>query len=214
MDCLEDGKPNKQYSENVRQFSLALSYYSPSGYRYLRSVFPNRLPHPRRIRVWLSSVDGLAGVTSDALTTLKNKATEYKEAGKPFLIAMMCDEMYIKKKIEWDDVQRKFSGFVTCQDDGTHRNSRKKKTNKENQNQEDDALPLAQTVFVFMAVGDDFKIPVAYFLLSGLSSMGRAALTQLTIRSVNETGAQVISLTQVIQCTMHYVNDILIIIKL
>lgn len=47
-----------------------------------------------------------------------------------------------------------------------------------------------------MVVGENFKIPVAYYLLSGLNAYGAAAITQLVIEKVNETGAKVISLTQ------------------
>lgn len=47
-----------------------------------------------------------------------------------------------------------------------------------------------------MVVGENFKIPVAYYFISGLNSYGSAALTQLVIEAINNTGAKVISLTQ------------------
>ncbi|XP_055309913.1 uncharacterized protein LOC129573448 [Sitodiplosis mosellana] len=186
--CLGNGKQDKKYSENIRQFCMALSYYSPNAYRYVRSVFKNNLPHPRTMRAWLSSIDASPGVTAEALNTLEIKAKEYEAQGKELLIAMISDEVSIKKKIEWVEAEHKFSGFITCRDE----ENKKKQKNK--------GLPVAKNALVFMAVGADFKISMAYFLLTGLNALGRAALTQLTIKSVNNTGARVISLTQM-NCT-------------
>lgn len=164
---------------------MALSYYSPNAYRYVRSVFNNHLPTVGTMRAWLSSVDASPGITAQALTTLERKAKEYEEDGRKLFIAMISDEMPIKKKVNWIDEKKKFSGFVTCKD---HTN---------NQEQQNEGLSVAKNALVFMAVGENFKIPVAYFLLTGLNALGRAALTQMSIKSVNDTGAQVVSLTQV-----------------
>lgn len=162
---------------------MAVSYYSPNAYRYLRSVFHNHLPHPRTIRGWLSSVDGSPGINSQALDSLKKKAAEYKAIGEPFLLGMQCDEISIKKKIDHDKRNHKFIGYATCE-------------NRSNIT-ENEELPEAKNSLVFMVVGKDFKIPVAYFLLNGLQSYERASLTHLVIKEVNDTGAKVMALTQV-----------------
>lgn len=177
LDCLENGRPNKKYSERVRQFSIALHHYSPSAYRYTRSVFHNHLPDPHTIRSWINSVNGSPGITDEALAILAAKSNESMQNGKPLLIAMMSDEMYIRKKIGWDEKEKQFTGFVSCHDGDS------------------EDLPVAKQVLVFMAVGDGFKLTVGYFFLAGLCAHSRAALTQLAIESVNKTGARVISLT-------------------
>lgn len=46
-----------------------------------------------------------------------------------------------------------------------------------------------------MVAGDNFKLTVGYFFLSGLNAQNRAALTQMAIHHVNNSGARVISLT-------------------
>lgn len=176
---MKNKRSQKQYSESVRQFCIALYYYSPNGYRYLRSVFHNNMPDPRTIRGWFQSVDSGPGVTSSALESLRLKADEYKVGGKQLLLALMKDEIYIKKKIDYNEAERQFEGFVSC-DDKTQ-NSR---------------IRVAQKALVFMAVGEDFKIPIAYYFVSGINAYSGAALTQLVIKSINETGAKVISLTQ------------------
>lgn len=160
---------------------MALHFYSPNAYRYIRNIFNNNIPAPVTMRVWYRSVDGEPGITDEALCILNRKAKEYEDAKKVLLISLISDEMAIKKAVIWNRHQQKFDGVVTCQ-------------NSENANN-NNTLPTAKDVLVFMAVGDDFKIPVAYFLLSGLHSYGRASLTQLVINKINETGARVISLT-------------------
>lgn len=177
MDCLKNGKPDVKYSENLRQFSIALSYYSSRAYRYVRSVFNNHLPEPHTIQLWVKSIDGRPGISNEALTILSAKVKEYESNGDPLLLSMMSDEMHIAKKIGYNSKTKKFSGFVTCND-----NDKKK-------------LEVASNVLVFMVAGNDFKLPVAYFFLAGLNAVSRAALTQLVIESVNKTGARVISLT-------------------
>lgn len=173
-----NGRRNKQYSENIRQFAIALYYYSPAAYRYLRSVFHNNLPDCQTIRAWLKSIDGSPGITNEALQSLERKAKEYHEKGEELLIALISDEMSIRKNVAWHEKKQKFSGFATCC------------------NENNELVPVAKDALVFMAVGEDFKLPVAYFLLAGLNAMGRAALTQLVVKSVNDTGCRVVSLTQ------------------
>lgn len=174
---MEYGRSDIKYSENIRQFSIALSFYSPSAYKYVRSVFQNHLPELHTIQTWLNSINGSPGITSEALTTLVAKAKEHESRGKPLLISMMSDEMYIRKNVGWNATNKEFTGFVTCHDNVN--------------NEKDKELPVAKQALVFMAVGDGFKLTVGYFFLSGFNAQGRAALTQLAIERVNNAGARV-----------------------
>lgn len=140
------------------------------------------------MRRWYRSINGEPGITTESLNILKQKADAHTEdEKKEMLVALMCDEVSIKKCVEWNETESKFSGFVT------YENTNKKQQNRRNNKK--DQLPIAKDALVFMVVGEDFKIPVAYFLLNGLEALERAALTQEVIRNVNETGARVISLT-------------------
>lgn len=180
LDCLENGKNGPQYSEKIRQFSIALSFYSPRAYRYLRSVFHNHLPELHTIQRWMKSIDGGPGISVEALNVLSAKVKEYESNGKPLLLAMISDEMHIAKKVGYDAKTNKFSGFVTCNND---------------ENKKQEKLEVATNALVFMVAGENFKLPVGYFFLAGLNAQTRAALTQMVIEHVNETGAKVISLT-------------------
>lgn len=106
--------------------------------------------------------------------------------GRKLLVALMCDEMSIRKKVDYNRSKHNFIGYATCEN---------RSTEEDNQ-----GAPEAKNALVFMIVGEDFKIPVSYFLLKGLNSYERASLTHLVIKKVNDTGAKVMSLTRV-KCT-------------
>lgn len=178
------GSPTRKYSETVRQFCMGLDFLSPAAYRYVRRVFMKHIPAPETLRRWYRSIDCDPGITTVSLEILKQKADEYQKEGKELTLALLCDEVSIKKSVEYNEAESQFTGFVSCEN-----TSKKKKPGKPNQ------LDVAKDALVFMCVGEDFKIAVAYFYLCGLQAVDRAALTQEVIRSVNETGAKIQSLT-------------------
>lgn len=182
---MENGKSGPSYSEVVRQFAMGLSFRSSSGYDYVRSVFNNNLPERHTIQLWLNSIDGGPGISTEALAILSEKVKEYKSNGRQLLLAMISDEMHIAKKIGYNAGTKKFTGFVTCNNDNNS-----KKTKKIC-----DKLDVATNALVFMVAGDTFKLPVGYFFLAGLNSQNRAVLTKMVIKNVNDTGARVITLT-------------------
>lgn len=188
LECMKRGKSDKKYSGVIRQFCMALDFCRPAAYKYLRKVFHNHLPSPVTIRRWYRSVNGEPGITTESLQILSEKAAEHKENGRELLLALISDEVAIKKCIEWKSDQSNFSGFVSCENTNTNK-TRKKKTRS------DGGIDVANDALVFMVVGDDFKIPVAYYLLCGLDALDRAALSQDVIRQINETGARVTSFT-------------------
>lgn len=180
MSCLQNGKQRQKYSESIRQFCIALNYYSPNAYNYVRSVFGNNLPHFRTLRAWLYTVDASPGITSSSLKTLERMVND--KPGEQLLVSLMKDEIYIRKNIEYLEEIEKFEGFEAI------RNSRDNELMKK--------LAIAKRILVYMVVGKDFKLPVAYYPINGLNAQGAAALTQVVIENINKTGAKVISLTQ------------------
>lgn len=50
-------------------------------------------------------------------------------------------------------------------------------------------------VYMVTGVNENFKIPVAYFLISGLNAAEKAALTQEVILRVTKAGIKVVGLT-------------------
>lgn len=169
-----------KYSPTVRDFCFRLQYHSTAAYNELRKFFGNRLPAIRTLQKWLRCVEVAPGISEIALGALTEKAKSYKDEGKILHVCMISDEIGIRKQVTWTAEEENFDGFAT----NLNAKAKQKST-----------LPLAKDALVFMAVGPDFKVAVAYFLLNGLDAIERAALTREVIRSVDETGAKVISLT-------------------
>lgn len=167
-----------KYSPETRSFCLRILFHSASAYKELRKFFGNRLPTCRTIRKWLQSIDASPGITQPALDEIAEKAEEYRKKGEDLHLCLIYDDMSIRQQVQWDDKTKSFHGFPNV----INTKSKKK-------------LPTCKEALVFMAVGPDFKIPVAYFFLNGLQAIDRAALTLEVIKALDNTGAVVVSLT-------------------
>lgn len=196
IDCLVNGLNgirrragrSQQYSENIRKFSLRQQYYSNAAYQSLRHFFNKNLPSRRTMQMWLSSIDGSPGISESALAIIREKAVSYQaEKQHQMCVALISDEMSIRKHISFDPDKKSFSGFSTV--------SNSSKQFITSQNESDMQAKIAKDALVLLAVGPDFKVPIAYHLLNGLDAIDRAALTLETIRKVEETGCRVITLT-------------------
>lgn len=166
----------KQFCPELRKFAVTLQYYSPRAYVYVRKTFKNMLPHPRTLRRWYTVVDGKPGFTHEAFVVLKEKC----DAG-PVYCNLTVDEMCIKKHVEVDP-QNNIYGYI---DLGTGSSDDK------------DDLPLARNALVFLVVGlnDYWKLPIAYFLIDGMTGAERGNLLSKAIELISETGAQINSVT-------------------
>lgn len=118
----------------------------------------------------------------EAFESLKKKAEEVKQkTGKKMLCNVLVDETSIRQHAQWNENAMKFDGFVDL-----GRNPIEQKS-----------LPLAKDALVFMVCGveEDFKIPVAYFLVSGLNADERAATANQIFLLLNGVGIDVVAIT-------------------
>lgn len=173
-----------QYSPLIRDFSLSLRFHSTAAYKFIRPKFNSNLPAIRTIQKWCESVNGMPGISLDALKSIQTVAKLYasKHEGKEMSVCLILDEMALRKDASWVKYEKEFMEFAEYEN-----------ISKENKN--DDKLPLAYNAIVFMIVGESFKIPVAYHLLAGLDATTRAALTHEVIVRVNQTGVRIMTLT-------------------
>lgn len=167
------------YSAAIRKFCLRFQFRSAGGYEELRKFFNNNLPTNRTLQRWLRVIDVSPGIIETALDAIAEKAKSYKLEGKQLLLTLISDEMSIRKHIEYNEHQSSFKGFPSIVNS--------KQSNKK--------LPIAKDALVFMAVGPDFRITVCYHIMCGLDATDRAILTKEVIRSIDNTGARVISIT-------------------
>lgn len=175
----------KEYPESVRQFSLKQQYYSTAAYQSLRYFFNKNLPAIRTIHMWYSSIDSSPGISRSSLDILRKKAESHlAKYGYQLHVALINDEMFIRKDLRYCQETQSFVGFSTI-------------TNSSGNCAEDDTseLKLANEALVYMVAGLDFKLAIAYELLNGLETKDRAAITLQVIKAIESVGVRVISLT-------------------
>lgn len=173
---MQVGRREKMYSPRIRTFALTLHFYSPRGYRYVRSVFNKNLPSISTIRKWYSSINGKPGYSKEAFTALRCKALEANREGREMLCCLVFDEISIRKQEEYDHTTDTKTGYVTY---GSNTGS-----------------TLAKEALVFMITGinEKFKIPVAYFLIAGLKANEKAALIQNVILLAGKSGVKIVGI--------------------
>lgn len=112
---------------------------------------------------------------------LKTKAEEAKVEGKEIYACLVFDEMAIRKHSQWDNSKKQFIGHITVGMSSI----------------DNEALPLAKETLVFMITGlnEDFKVPIGYFLITGLKSQEKSVLISEAIYRVGEVGVKVVAVT-------------------
>lgn len=158
-----------------------MHYYSPRAYEYVRSVFNSNLPSSRTIRSWLSSIDCSPGFTENAFDVLREMADEAESRGKKLVVGLIFDEMKIRCQSLYDAATKEFLG---------HSNAGKI-------NEAEIYSPLSNEALVLMVTGIDqfFKIPVAYFLSSGLNSDEKVMILDEAMCRLQKAGVVLGSMT-------------------
>lgn len=160
VHCVVNGLREKKYPENIRRFALRLYYHSPAAYQSLRIFFNRNLPSKRVIQMWYTSVDEEPGISSSVLAILREKSKSYQaENNHPVHITVIADEMSIKKQIYFSAEKQSFVGFSTITKSSVHFGD------------QTGVLQITKDALVFLCVGPDFKLPVAYQLLNSLESI-------------------------------------------
>lgn len=83
------------YPPKVREFCLALHYYSPRAYEYVRETFSKHLPHAGTIRSWYANcnLDARPGITKQCLDVIEERADEKKKNGSQLVVSLSFDEV-------------------------------------------------------------------------------------------------------------------------
>lgn len=138
----------------------------------------------RTMKLWYSHIDASPGISCSSLDILREKAENYAAInGHPLHVCLINDEMFTRKELSYCNTTQTFIGFSTVTNSSQHIEGDKSE------------LKLAREALVYMVVGPDFKLAVAYELLDGLETEDRAALTLQVIKRIENVGAKVISLT-------------------
>lgn len=114
------------------------------------------------------------GFTVASFTALQSHLWANKEKGKETVCALMMDKMYIHMMTEF--ARNQFHGFVNI---GT--------------GEIDNAM--ATQALLLMAVNESWKIPIAYFLITGMDGKEKANVIRESLTKLREVGVKVVSLT-------------------
>lgn len=160
---------SRMYNTALRQFALSLHFYSPKAYNYVRHKFYKSLPHPKTISRWYQSINGEPGIITEALETIKRRASvvSHKLVG-----TLVFDEVAIRQHVDY--YKGKMVGYVDC---GTL--------------VECDSAQIAKEALVYCVIcmNDNWKIPIAYFLINGLNAEQKKNLTLQCLKALHERHA-------------------------
>lgn len=180
---LHGGIQGEKYSEETRHFCLALNYYSPRAYEYVRKVFHNHLPHPKTIQRWYANSDVRddPGLQKDTMNKLKKIAQSYEhDHGSKLLCSLVFDEMHIRTQVFWSLQQLEYVGFNNFGD------------SPENEHK---CIAKQAIVFILNGINVSFEFPVAYFFIDSLKKDQRKDLLEQIIKAVSDCGVRITNFT-------------------
>lgn len=180
MSVNTGGSVNRsKYPPELRSFAITLHFYSPKAYNFVRKKFNLALPHPSVIRSWYSSVDANPGFSVECFNALKLKSEQAKQKGEKLICALMVDEMSLKKS-------------CTRSRDGVTRGHVDLGIDSESNDLSDckDAL-----VFMIVPLKGNWKIPIAYFFINGMSADTKSALIRQALIRLHDVSVEICSLT-------------------
>lgn len=168
-------RPFKKYPPGARKFALTLNFHSPAAYKYIRKLFHNCLPHPNTLTEWYRSVDAKPGYTTETLNRLKQKSTSNN---KEIVCALIADEMAIRQQKIW--CGGRYIGVV---DLGLGEAT------------DDDSIAQQAYVLLLVSLNESWKIPLAYFLITGLKAEMKANIINIALEKCQAVGVKIVSLT-------------------
>ncbi|RVE44549.1 hypothetical protein evm_010795 [Chilo suppressalis] len=173
----KQNKHPKLYTAPLRKFALTLHYYSTAAYKYVRDFYNKALPHPRTICRWYSSVDAEPGFTAEAFLVLKEK---HQLSENPVVCALVFDEMAIRKQKLFN--QKRKLGMVNFGVGPV-------------EGEDKDTIATQALVFMLVTLNENWKLPVGYFLISGITAQTKANLIKNCLEKCHEVGVTVVNLT-------------------
>ncbi|CAH2101355.1 unnamed protein product [Euphydryas editha] len=143
----------QDYSFYQASEALTLNYYNPTGYKYVRQVFEDALPHLRTLAKWYEKTDAAPGFTAESFEILKKK---YLATKTKIICTLIIDEMAILQQFIWNG--KKTEGLV---DYGVG-------------SAENDKIASQAFVMMLVSLKDNWKLPLANFFVNGITAEYKA----------------------------------------
>lgn len=176
-------KSGEKCSKKIRQFCLALHYYSPRAYEFVRKTFHNHLPHSKTIQNWYANSDlrGDPEIQGEHMELLRKIAQGYQNKHhRRLMCSLVFYEMNIRQQVCWLPQQMTYSGFINNED-----------------NPENDENIIAKQVIAFVLNGIDvnFEFPVAYYFIDSLNTTKRRNLVYEIIEAITRCEVKITNIT-------------------
>lgn len=185
---VEDGNVRSAAAEEgFSCFAQYLAFLNAEAIEHLNSTFELNVPHISIVRTLFNSNPGEPGWSAEAFKSVKEQATKHG-ANRKLVCSLLVLETSVKPKEEWDG--KKIRGFVDCGPGYVHGNGFE---------MDSDALPTARSVLTLVVVPLDptqlWRVPVAYFYVSRLTSAEKANIIRECIHRLYSIGSVVLSVT-------------------
>ncbi|KAJ8706872.1 hypothetical protein PYW07_012950 [Mythimna separata] len=163
----------QKYPPTLRKFALTLNFYSLAAYKYVRKILHSALPHPRVLGKWYENSTVSPGFTTQAFDMLRKKNELTK---KRMICTLVVDEMALRHQSKWTG--KKTEGVV---DFGGTTDSK--------------VIATEAYVFLLVALNENWKLPVGYFFVKGISGETRAHLITSCLQKCFESGVDIVAVT-------------------
>lgn len=177
----------EKYPENFRHFCLALHYFSPRAYTFVRKTFNEHMPHPKTIQAWFvnSDINGEPGIQDSHLNKLTEIVRKMSASGSQLVCSLSFDEIHIRKQMFWSLQKASFVGLVhkVCADSAD--------SAADSADDHPDLHRIIATqaiVFMLKGINANLKFPVAYFLMNAMTKEQKKELLCKIIGAVSERG--------------------------
>lgn len=101
-----------------------------------------------------------------------------RENDQELLVSLSCDEMHIRKHVQWVNRSRRLLGYATVG----------------NTNEKSNVAKQAP-VFMITAINEKINLPVGHYFISSLDAQGRTQLIANVLRAIKECGVVVANIT-------------------
>ncbi|KAL4103296.1 hypothetical protein QTP88_018673 [Uroleucon formosanum] len=125
------------------------------------------LPDVSTIRKWYSKLDGLPGMTKESFQAISLKVKEMKVNGKQLYGCLVMDEMSIKQHVHWTGTRHQ--GYID--------------------------FGLDAFVIMVVDINTSWKVPIAYYLINGISAEEKANIILNCLQELDTTGVIIKTLT-------------------
>lgn len=180
MNTLNNKSKSKyaqSYTQQIKEFSLTLYFYSPKAYNFLRkSQFS--LPNPSTIRKWIGSFNCSPGFLEEVFTYLKNNVTSQSHLQH---VNLVFDGISIRSQLIYDHKKGENVGYIDL--------------GYGIKVGDQEELATESLVFQIVSLKGNFKCAIGYFLTNSLTSNVLSQLIQMAIVKLKEVGVNVHNIT-------------------